>query len=51
VSESGIPAVEMIGDNHCFIDAFARLRACFEILYRIKEKGERVPVFIELQKL
>ncbi|PLV62687.1 DEAD/DEAH box helicase [Erwinia sp. B116] len=45
------PAMEMRGDNQSFIDASARLNACFEILHRIKEKGERVLVFIEHRKM
>lgn len=45
------PAMEMSGDNQSFIDASARLNACFEILHRIKAKGERVLVFIEHRKM
>lgn len=45
------PAMEMSGDNQSFIDASARLNACFEILHRIKTKGERVLVFIEHRKM
>lgn len=45
------PAMEMSGDNQSFINASARLSACFEILHRIKAKGERVLVFIEHRKM
>lgn len=45
------PAMEMSGDNQSFIDASARLNACFEILHRIKAKGERALVFIEHRKM
>jgi len=45
------PAMEMSGDHQSFIDASARLQACFSILHRIKEKGERALVFIEHRKM
>lgn len=45
------PAMEMAGDNQSFIDASARLNACFQILHYIKAKGERVLVFIEHRKM
>ncbi|RWR01442.1 hypothetical protein ED28_13185 [[Pantoea] beijingensis] len=45
------PAMEMHGDNQRFIDASARLNACFEILRRIKSKGERALIFIEHRKM
>ena len=45
------PAIEMSGNNQSFIDASARLNACFEILHHIKLKGERVLVFIEHRKM
>lgn len=45
------PAMEMSGDSQSFIDASARLNACFEILHRIRAKGERVLVFIEHRKM
>ena len=45
------PAMEMSVNNQSFIAASARLNACFEILHRIKAKGERVLVFIEHRKM
>lgn len=45
------PSMEMSGNNQSFIAASARLNACFEILHRIKAKGERVLVFIEHRKM
>lgn len=45
------PAMEMNGSNQSFIDASARLSACFQILHRIKAKGERALVFIEHRKM
>lgn len=41
----------MSGNNQSFIDAFAHLHACFEILHRIKTKGEYVLVFIDHRKI
>ncbi|WP_416411558.1 hypothetical protein [Pantoea sp. App145] len=43
--------MEMSGNNQSFIDAFDRLHACFEIMHRIKAKGERVLVFIDHRKI
>lgn len=45
------PAMDMSGDHQSFIEASARLQACFDILHRIREKGERALVFIEHRKM
>jgi len=45
------PAMEMSGNSQSFIDASARLTACFKILHQIRSKGERVLVFIEHRKM